>query len=238
MEDNDIIKKIKSGPYWRVNIRPYEFEEEKIGSLSEVLKLLVECKISLRGWDFPHIDNKNTFNGQDFVQSDFDYGDIIEFWRFFKSGQFIHYFSVYEDLYMKSNQKNPSSMWEAKSNDKPSGYVGITTTIYRMTEIYEFAMRLAQKGIYDKGISITITLSGIKNFRLFYFEPERVLFQPYIARFNDIKLESKLLIQELLAKGHDEAVKKSIQVFEIFNWVDCPDKVFIEDQKKFLERRI
>ena len=238
MEDIAIIDKIKSGPYWRVNIRPYDFEEERIGSLSEVLKLIDQCKVSLRGWTFPHIDINNTINGQDFVQSECNSGDIIEFWKFFKSGQFIHYFSVYEDLYMKSKQENPSSMWETKSADKPSGYLGITTTIYRMTEIYEFAMRLAQKGIYNKGISISIALLGIKNFKLFYFEAERVLFRSYISMVNEIKLESKLSLEELLAKGHDEAIKKCIQVFETFNWNDSPKTVINEDQKKFLERRI
>jgi hypothetical protein len=45
-------------------------------------------------------------------------------------------------------------------------------------------------------------------------------------------------IIKLLAKGHDEAIKKSIQFFKVFNWNDPPYKVFIEDQRKFLERRI
>jgi len=237
MEDIKIVNKIKSGPYWRVNLRPYEFNEEKIKTLSEIRKLLDQCQVSLRGWDFPHIDHQKTMNGQDWVQSECDFNDIIEFWRFFKSGQFIHYFSVYEH-YIKSQKVNPSSMWETRNDGQPSGYVGIITTIYRMTEIYEFVMRLAQKDVYDKGISISITLSGINNFKLFYFEAERVLFRSYISKVNEIKLESRLSIEELLAKGHDEAIKKCIQVFEIFNWMDCPYNIFVEDQKKFLERRI
>jgi len=238
MEDNAILDKIKSGPYWRVNIRPFDFNEEKIENLSSVLNLVDQCKVSLRGWSFPHIDSNNTFNGQDFVQSKCNSGDVMEFWRFFKSGQFIHYFSVYEDLYMKSKRESPSSIWETNSADKPSGYLGITTTIYRMTEIYEFAMRLAQKGIYNKGMNISISLSGIMKFKLFYFEAERVLFRSYVSMVDEIKLESKFLQEELLAKGHDEAIKKCIQVFEIFNWIDSPKAILIEDQKKFLERRI
>ena len=55
---------------------------------------------------------------------------------------------------------------------------------------------------------------------------------------DEIKLESKFSLEELLAKGHDEAIKKCIQVFEIFNWIDSPKVILIEDQKKFLERRI
>ena len=238
MEEIAIVEKIKSGPYWRVNFRPYEFMSNNIASISEISKLLEQSKVSLRGWDFPHINDKNTSTGQDFMQSEYESKDINEFWRFYKSGQFIHYFSVYEDYHVKSRQYNPSSMWETASPSQPSGYVGITTTLFRMTEIYEFAMRLAQRGVFDSGITISITLSGIKNYKLFYFEAERILLKPYISQSNEIKLESKFSSEELIAKGHDEAIEKSIDVFELFSWIDSPKKVFIEDQSKFLERRL
>lgn len=238
MEEISIVQKIKAGPYWRVNIRPSQFNREKIQSLSEIRKLLEKCRVSLRGWDFPHIDDRKTTYGQDWVQSECEFDDIKEYWRFYKSAQFIHYFSVYEDYYMKSKQSSLSSMGEYKNLDHPSGYVEILVTIFRMTEIYEFAMRLAQKGVYDKGVSISITLSGIKNYRLFFSNSLRVLFRPYISTINQITLDSKMSTEELLAKGHDEAIEKSIQIFESFSWLEPPRNIFIEDQKKFLERRL
>jgi len=238
MEEISILEKIKSGPYWRVNIRPYEFEEEKIERLAEIWELVARCQVSLRGWQFPYIDNQNKSNGQDYVQSECNFNGINEFWRFYKSGQFIHYFSVYEDFYVKSKKIDPSSMWKRGSSEKPSGYLGILTTIYRMTEIYEFAMRVAQHGIYDKGVTIFITLSGIKKFELSYLEPEKVLLGSYISKHNEIKLKSQISKEELFAKGHEEAIKKCIEVFERFNWLNCPKRIFLEDQKKFLERRM
>ena len=136
MEDIKIVNKIKSGPYWRVNLRPYEFNEEKIKTLSEIRKLLDQCQVSLRGWDFPHIDHQKTMNGQDWVQSECDFNDIIEFWRFFKSGQFIHYFSVYEH-YIKSQKVNHDIMFARLHGD-------------RFTNLYEEAiendLKLLEKG--------------------------------------------------------------------------------------------
>ena len=96
---------------------------------------------------------------------------------------------------------------ETRKFEKPSGYLGILTTIYRMTEIYEFAMRVAQHGIYEKGVTIFITLSGIKKFELSYLEPEKVLLGSYISKHNEIKLKSQISKEELFAKGHEEAIK-------------------------------
>lgn len=186
MDNISIVKNIKEGPYWRVNIRPLKFIKERIKSLSEIRNYLEQCKVSLRGWDFPHIDHKNTTNGQDWVQSECEFNDIKEFWRFYKSAQFIHYFSVYEDYYMKSKPNRSLSQ-----NNSFSGYLDIFVTLYRMTEIYEFAMRLAQKGVYENGIYISITLSGIENFKLCFCDNSRVLFHPYISSINEIPFETE-----------------------------------------------
>ena len=138
---------------------------------------------------------------------------------------------------MKSKRSNPSII-SGSNNSQSSGYVDILITIYRMTEIYEFAMRLVQKRVYDNGISISITLSGIKNYKLCFCDSSRLLFRPYISSINEIHLDSKLSTEELLAKGHDIALEKAIQVFESFNWLEPPHNIFVEDQKKLLERRI
>lgn len=238
METIEIVEKIKSGPYWRVNIRPSVYNKDKINSLSQIREMIEQCKVTLRGWYFPHIDYSRTTNGNDWVQSEYTSDDIIEFWRFYQSAQFVHYLSVYEDYTLKAQGRKPTYLLARGEHESPSGYVEILITLYRLTEIYEFAMRLAQKDVFGEGVYIHVTLAGIRNFQLFFFDSGRVLFDKYKSGIDEINLESKMSVQELLAKGHEEAIKQAIKIYERFNWLEPPKSIFIEEQKKLLERRL
>lgn len=232
------IEKIRSSAYWRVNIRPTTFKKDRIGSLSKVRQLVEQCSVKLRGWDYPHIDLEETKNEDDWVQSGIDWMGFIEYWRFYQSAQFIHYFSVYED-YQKVKERARSTLIKGLStSEEPSGYIDILSTLYRITEIYEFAMRLAQKNILDSGVYISIQLCRIKNYRLFLWDPFRSLNGIYISDTPKINLESTKGTEELLAKGHEEAINQTISLFERFNWIDPPREIMVEEQKKLLERRL
>jgi len=237
MENIELVDRIKSGPHWRVNIRPANFEKYRVSSLSELHKLIEGCQVALRGWYFPHIDRNGIINGDDWIMSEGNYGDIIEYWRFYQSAQFIHYFNIYENC-DEDVKKKAKSIRLDDNRVEPSGYVSIISTLYRITEIYEFAMRLAQKSIFQSGLSIKISIKGVKNFQLFFWDRLRVLHDAYISGIDEINFESVMTIDDLLANGHDEALNKAISVFERFNWNNPPQNILAEDQKKLLERRL
>lgn len=237
---NDRIDKIKSGAYWRVNIRPTTFKKDRVNSLSEARRIVEACSVKLRGWTYPQITPEETKSGADWVQSGCDLEEFIEYWRFYQSAQFIHYFSVVED-YPEVKERAMARVTGGMgfgTSRQPSGYISVFSTLFRIAEIYEFAMRLAQKDIMAQGVYISIKLHGITNYQLFTWDPERYLPRTFVAAIGEIPLESTMGIEELLAKGHDEAINQTIHLFERFNWVDPPRTIMVEEQKKLLERRL
>lgn len=95
IENNDLINQIKQKGYWKIIIRPTSYEENRIGTLVKCQKLLQENKLSLRGWDFPHIAELE--NGNQYVQAIENFGQYKELLRLYKSGQFIYYKSMSEE---------------------------------------------------------------------------------------------------------------------------------------------
>ncbi len=136
---NELIGKIKSRGYWRIVIRPQKFNKHLIPSLDQCLQYIAASKVSLRGWDYPHVDREGYANGIDWVESATDWMDILEYWRFYQSGQFANIFNCRED-WVDLNQEQ---FMRLVNKPFPDGVLGVVATIYRLTEIYEFAARLA-----------------------------------------------------------------------------------------------
>ena len=240
MELGERLEKIKSRAYWRVNIRPMEFKKDRIETLSKTRKIIEECIIKLAGWNYPQFYEPEIINGEDWVQSGIDFEDFVEFWKFYQSGQFIHYFALHEDHNprVKEHRIHHRGRFPNvfQSKKEPKGFVSIFWALYTITHVYEFAIRLAQKNIYDSKALISIQLHSIKGYELFFWE--RILNRQYLAEIDQIILDSELGIEELIATGHDEAIKKTIHFLECFNWNNPPKEILIEEQKKLLEKRL
>ena len=155
----ETMSDIKSRGFWRVMLRPALFQADRIPSLSDCKKLVADCKVSLRGWDYPHYDT--VISGRDYIWSDTNWGSKKEVWRFYQSGQFANYFACPEDWW----KEDPITSWEAKQY--VSGYgLEVLMALFRLTEIYEFAARLTQKGAFGDELTLSVRLQGMLGRRL------------------------------------------------------------------------
>lgn len=218
------LEKIKSTGYWCVNIRPTEFEERRIESVERCWEIMESCHVLLRGWDYPAVSGKEKVFRDDYVQlgADFRGGEL---WRFYQSGQFIHYFSCWED-YWKENV-GVNSRW-----------LGEVSTLYRVTEIYEFATRLAMKDVFKNGVIISIKLEGMKDRSL--AEPDRpwVRVLNHTSRSGEIVIESKFSTLNLIASAHDEAVNKTMEIYSKFGLTNYSRIILSGEQQRLLEKRL
>lgn len=219
------LDKIKSTGYWYVNIHPIQFEKQKIESPERCWEIVESCRVFLRGWDYPVINERERVLGEDWVQSGADFMGIVEIWRFYQSGQFVHYFSCLEDYRMKPD--------EYKSN-KFDRALSFTSTLYRITEIFEFATRLALKNVLENGVSISIKLLGMKGRGL--YEPERSVVWEYISDHDEIAVESNLSTINLIASSYNEAIDKALEIYSNFGLVSYPRSLLVEEQRRFLGR--
>ena len=234
MNTDQLLQKIKSKGYWRVNIRPTEYQERRIETLSEVRALVKSCQVSFRGWDYPFWEDKDLRNEGEFVECSIDWDRFIEYIRFYRSGQFIHVFSALEDLLdhkeMFKNRYPPPT--------PRAGYLSVIGVVYLATEIFEFATRLASKGLLRPKAFISVQLNNMNDHQLEMFDISRMLFREYVCTsINPIVFEREVTEDELISNGDHLALDLAIEVFENFNWNDPPRQVFAEDQRKLRERR-
>lgn len=235
MNTKEIIDKIKLKGYWRVVIRPTQFEKLLIHSFSDIRKIVQDCSVSLRGWDYPHFDQQTVRNMEDWVEASIDWEHIIEYWRFYRSGQFIHLFGLHEDQFDFTTvlpRRSPPRKARA-------GYVVFTSITYQITEIYEFASRLANKGFLGSNIFISIELHNVTDYELVSVSFGRFLRDGYVHNDdNPIIIGREISAQDLITKSDDLAREYIIEMFERFQWNDPSREVIKEDQKKLKERRL
>lgn len=237
---NDRLKKIKSTGYWRVEIRPTVFKKDRVQDLATLWNTIDTAKVQLSGWDYPFVNQKERSNGIDYIESGCDWARFIELWRFYQSGMFVHYFACAED-YMKDETAEAAkrNAWgEFDPNNIPTSYLSILGTLFRITEIFEFSIRLVQKQLLEPQVFIRVELFGAKRRLLFFWDPWRYLGRAYISQLDTIPFELTISSQELLARGHEIALEKTIYLFERFHWMDVPRQVLLEEQKKFLQKRL
>lgn len=233
---NNTLSRIISRGYWRVLIHPSEFRQDRIGNLLECQNLIENCRVFLRGWDYPHFDR--IVSGHDNVWSETDWEIYREYWRFYRSGQFVHYFGCVEDWW-----KGSTLDAELGTRYAPGEVLESILVLYHLTEIYEFASRLAQKGVLGEQVSLAIELRGMQGRRLICLsKPFFSSFDQYISREETLNLEATLVVQDLIARAAEHALEQSLRVFELFNWREArlPENVanLRDDQRKLLERRL
>lgn len=225
------IQHIQSKGYWQVRLMPTQ-------PLAEVLTIetcrgtIEKTRVQLRGWDFPHINQKDGFliSYQDFIESFVSFRALNEYWRFYRDGQFIHFFGIESDWYEQTEVLSRLSDGNVKGFEAIAG-------LYRFTEIFEFASRLAHKSIYPAGLDIEIKLFGTQNRQLYFWDIGRNFHYGHVCRQEPLVVTKRVSSSDLITKSAESALDAYLEILPAFQWTPSRE-ILAEDQKKFLERRI
>lgn len=227
----ETLDKIKQKGFWKIIIRPSKFMEKRIPDFKSCQEIIRDNKVLLRGWDYPHYDlGAKLISGDDYIQQSFfwlEYGHI-EAWRYYQSGQFVHYLAMWEDWEVVSGKKYQAVNYKTLS---------FLSAIYSLTEIYEFASRLGNKGHLGDSCEIAITLFDTKD-RILVSDPLRPLMENYSATIPEISYSISLMVNDLMANSDDHALNNAKHIFERFGWYDFEKDVFKLDQKKLREKKM
>ncbi len=243
-EKLDLPVPVLAHPHWRINLRPTAYEEELIPSLSKCFEAIEKNKLSLRGWDYPHLSRRDTERGHgtNWVASWSDFMNNYEYWRFYQSGQFLHLMSVREATEpawrprLEANMRSHLSSMRDIDWDNLPGFIDIVNFVYNVTEIYEFAARLCQSQIYTGRVSIKIEIKGIKGFVL--TAPWERMWHSYYAASQDVLSNSaEFETDHLVAASKEKALNAVVWFFERFGWLDPSVDSIGHDQEKLLKGR-
>lgn len=228
---NELLTWIHQAGYWRVILRPADFQDDRIPSLSECWRRVEESRVSQRGWDYPYVDRDDSRAGDGWVQCGVAFGNLIEIWRFYQSGQFVHNFAVSEDREDAWQRTHvPSPVVEGPRT------LSIFNLLYTMTEILEFARRLAHRDVLGSTASIRVELHGM-NDRQLTAPPEHRLRRNYVSNTDTICWERGLSSAALIATAPKVAIDATKYVLERFQWIDSPLPTFDDEQRRFYEKR-
>jgi len=97
-----LIERIRAVGHWRINLRPLRPLDERL-SFRQCQEVVEQNRVSIRGWDYPHISYRQDEQGalergDQFVESWCDWNEQLEFWRMYRSGQFLSYNALSEDF--------------------------------------------------------------------------------------------------------------------------------------------
>ncbi|MBY0504552.1 MAG: hypothetical protein K2X03_11610 [Bryobacteraceae bacterium] len=224
---------INAASHWHVVMHPKSFQADRIPTLGHLWTTMEGCSVGLRGWDYPHVDRENRRNGPDWISSWCDYAGKREYWKFFQSGQFAHVLAFNED---SPPGAAAAAFQRAGIRAKDaSGIVEVVELIYRTTEIFEFASRLALRTRIDCPMSFKISLVGTGG-RLLTKQSAPFWGYKYLASEPNLEYSREVPLDELVGESANLAIECASWFFDRFGWHDQSIPGLKEQQRKLLSR--
>lgn len=234
----NIFNKIKSHGYWQINFRPLVIKKKL--ELPECKNIVEKHNVEYRGWYYPHVphrrgDDTDLAPGNNYYEGWIDWGAHKEIWRMYQSGQFIHYKAMEEDWYKEDGWYSDSPF----KNIEPGTILSVISTVYLITEIFEFLSRLRENRLYEEGVGIDIRLIKTAERELVILDPGRGhLFDQYKAKIGEIIFTFEYSSEQVIQNAREEALKVIIYIFNRFGWDNPPSGLFKSDQEKLITRKL
>jgi len=221
-----LLERILGLGHWRVVTRPLAPLAERL-SFQECADLVERNRVSLRGWDYPHISRRQddqgaTGRGDNYVESWCDWQSMLEFWRMHRSGQFLSYNAL---------------QGEKEAGAKQGGvrWLDVVDTIYTVSEFVEFAHRLAHAGTYRDGYLFDLSLRNTAGRRLNAGRGRMPFWDDQHSTANIIQIERRVDSDAIEAGAISVSLGVLLELFDAFGWNPDPNQIRA-DQEAFYQR--
>ena len=231
------------GGYWKVTVRPLQYIPNRI-LYAQLREALERTQVRLRGWYFPHLTNKS----EEIQQGSDYYGTWVvfanyEYWRFYESAQLIHYHGIRENVDEMYNAKikeatQSNLRWAKPDWSTVHGYIDIINFLYTVTEVFEFAARLARFLELDELMQIDISLRNIEGYILGVSDWERGWNFLYRCAQSSLSNSWDIEAKKLDVDSAPYSLAAVKWFFERFGWADANMPALEDAQSAFLKRRI
>ena len=216
-----ILEKIRSRGHWRVCIRPVEFDEKHVENISNLLPIVTAASVQLRGWDFPHIDQRNPPElGSDWVQQHIDWHRHIEFWRIYQSGQFIYY-----GAYRIDWSKDATGWDQQPLFPPPEGLLmSVEDIVCCIAEFFEFAVALSLSEAGSPKLELSVTALHLDGRELRSSSPEQLwIWDGPRATLPKFELKEVFDRQDLVSNTRSLGLQWAKELFRRFSWDPSDD---------------
>jgi len=225
-----VLEKIKEHGNWHVIIRPETFIQERIDLLSLCEELVEKHQVRHRGWYFPHTDASRLQRGLDYIELETDCPPHPEAWRFYQSGQFVFWSALGED------HLEHYPFQGTGREVQPGEWLRVLSSLFRLSEVYEFAARLAQQGVLGDQLCLRVELNGTKGRVMEFSTPDRSMGMNCTCIEESLPRERVFRTSEFIPKARELALQHFIWLSERFQ-CKALEHVFRRDQERFFEGR-
>ncbi len=218
---SELLEKIRSRGHWRAVIHPATFDAQRIAELSALRPILEKSAVRFKGWDFPHVDSFiNIDEGADWIGQEIDWEPIVELWRFYQSGQFVHYSGMMTDWNKRyATFTGWPSQWYSGARHARQVLLDIKEVIIRFAEIYELASRLTFTAAGAEQMHLEIDVSGIGEYLLRTApKNQAAFFREMATQSPQFSFTVELPQIELMSNTRELALKPAAQLFQQFDW--------------------
>ena len=208
-----------TGSYWQVEIHPGRFSERIVEGRADLAKARDDAEVSLRGWNFPHVDRDQSLNFGEGIQSVTRWAVHHEAHRIYSSGFFIWRKLIREDF--EDERFHNKLMYES--------------TIWNFTEIWLFGSRYLSALLEAGNAVVEIAIHGLKGRELVPSRPSVSLWPGQTCEEDTYRRRRTMSLGEIRASHVELAGSDAIDLFELFGITVAP-KVIRSWQEKLLAR--
>lgn len=213
-------QEIRSRGHWWIVIHPIDYVPNRV-PITDLEQLLRRTRIQLRGWDFPHVDDRDPIRMRlKSITGSTDWMYYREVWRFYQSGQFSYLMGIHEDWIERTSEGSFGTRWGPPPELAAQGpLLGVGDALFRITETFEFASRLAVTPAGGDAIHIKIELHGLQGRRLWVDTPHRSPTEhEYRTDIQAFPYEDQFPTAELASSSKELAAQVALDLFARFGW--------------------
>lgn len=189
------------------------YEEERVGEFAELESILRRSAVRLRGWDYPHLSNRVEITRRgSYIEQGTDWEHYVEYWRFYKSGQFAFWQGIRDDW------RDQSSLWPAPSGQEDP-VLGVIDAVHTMRELFHLASHLALSPAGAEETNVSAKLVKAQGRRLHVDQRSRAGFSaPRRCLVEPLEFAGQFDQQTLVGSPDELAIKWGRELFASFHW--------------------
>lgn len=214
--DSAIAQKARSHGYWTVSISPASFVERRVESVTDLYPIMERAAVEYRGWPYPSVlPGESPDIGADFIDFEVDSRIHVDAWRLYQSGLFCQVMALWEDWY------TADFLFKGTGRAGPpvGKTLGVDLAIGTLTELFEFASRLALSAAGGDAMSIQVGVHGLQGRELMLPSNRASFSTPKIATLPSFDFPPLVVATTtLVATARELAAEWARELFRRFGW--------------------
>ena len=217
-----VLKKIVSKPHWYIWIRPLKFSTARFQGVEQCRQFMLSSYVLVPGLlPYPWVSTETLKASYKWIAGEIDHSDHemgrAEHWNLFRSGQFCHYRSFDEIPQL---------------GERLHALCVLDTT----TAAFEFAARMADRGVLSSEAKITFALHGVDGRGLTW--PQDVFSERDSVGPNcwcpeeRVHIVRLVVAEEIKRRRRELALEVALEIYSRFMWSDPPIQRLSDEQRR------